>query len=349
MPAIVISSGHSKFVRGAEGPEPWGLDEVDEARRVVEKIAEYLRRVDYDVTTYHDDISQSQSENLERIVDFHNSRVRDLDLSVHFNAFETTDEPMGCEVLYVTQDELADEMSATISAAGMFPDRGGKYRSDLKFLNATSAPALLAEICFVDSSSDAQNYRDHFANICRAIASMIAGVNIPAAPTRPELPERPPHHPPPLRPDRPPLPPPEPLLHTVGACSWFGGPADSGVSSDEGLAFIYDYEDAPHLFLPEQPEGTTGLARRLNPDVFYVACRWDYDITPKTMLADSTRLALIRAGNRVCMAWPADWGPHEDTGRVADLSPGVMEKLGIDTDDKVEVVYPILARAGLIV
>ena len=28
---------------------------------------------------------------------------------------------------------------------------------------------------------------------------------------------------------------------------------------------------APHLFLPYQPAGTTGLARRLNPNVHYIA------------------------------------------------------------------------------
>ena len=34
----------------------------------------------------------------------------------------------------------------------------------------------------------------------------------------------------------------------TGKCSWFGGPEDDGVSPDEGLAFIYKVEDAPHLF-----------------------------------------------------------------------------------------------------
>jgi hypothetical protein len=126
----------------------------------------------------------------------------------------------------------------------------------------------------------------------------------------------------------------------VGTCSWFGGPDDDGVSPDEGLAFIYDTEDAPHLFLPEQPEGTTGLARRLDPRVFYLACRWDYDVTPKSMLADHSLKALVTAGGKTFVAYPADWGPHEHTGRIADLSPGLMEALGVKTDDEVEVVYP---------
>jgi hypothetical protein len=106
------------------------------------------------------------------------------------------------------------------------------------------------------------------------------------------------------------------------------------------LAFIYDYDDRPDLFLPTQPPGTSGLARRLDPDVFYVACRWDYDVTPKTMLAADLPMAAVSAKGKTMLAWPADWGPHEDTGRVADLSPGLMAALGISTDDEVEVVYP---------
>ena len=101
-------------------------------------------------------------------------------------------------------------------------------------------------------------------------------------------------------------------------------------------------DDAPHLFLKEQPEGTTGLARRLNPERHYIACRWDYDITSKEMLADRRKLALVRAGNRICLAWPSDWGPHEqETGRAADLSPSLMAALDVYTDDEVEVYYPV--------
>src|SRR5215831_13444745 len=126
----------------------------------------------------------------------------------------------------------------------------------------------------------------------------------------------------------------EPLHYCRGKCSHFGGPDDEGVASDEGLAFIYEYEDAPWLFLDEQPEGTSGLARRLNPMMPYVACRWDYDVTPKSMLRERRPMALVRAPatGRQFPAYPADWGPHGDTDRVADISPGLMEMLGIATD-----------------
>lgn len=129
-------------------------------------------------------------------------------------------------------------------------------------------------------------------------------------------------------------------MRIAGRCSKFGGPADRGVSPSEGLAFIREVEDAPHLFLPSQPPGTTGLARRLDPRAHYLACRWDYGSTPPSALLREE--ALVRAAKTgiALRAHPADWGPHEDTGRVADLSPGLMRDLGIETDDEVQITFP---------
>jgi hypothetical protein len=60
------------------------------------------------------------------------------------------------------------------------------------------------------------------------------------------------------------------------------------------------------------------------------------------MLRTSGQVALVRAKKTglELEAFPADWGPHEDTGRVADLSPGLMDQLNLKTDDEVEVIYP---------
>lgn len=129
-------------------------------------------------------------------------------------------------------------------------------------------------------------------------------------------------------------------INLCGKVSWFGGPEDTGVSADEGLAFIYEVEDAPHLFLPAQPPGTTGLARRLDPDQFFIACRWDYDDYPKPSLLKHMALVRSPKTGKSFAAFPADWGPHESTGRVADISKGLMDALGITTDDEVEVIYP---------
>jgi peptidoglycan hydrolase-like protein with peptidoglycan-binding domain len=189
---IVVSSGHGKYVRGAAGPAPWGLDEVDEARKVVEQVATILRASGVDTTTFHDDVSKSQSENLDRIVNFHNSKNRDLDVSVHFNAYQTTTtKPMGTEVLFVTQEELADTVADAICDASGLVNRGPKYRSDLAFLNGTSEPSILIETAFCDAKPDCDIYRDKFDLICSAIAESISGEEVqPGLPPVPPVAQR---------------------------------------------------------------------------------------------------------------------------------------------------------------
>ena len=199
---IVISSGHGKYIRGASGI----LDEVDEARKVVEEIAGLLEARGVDVKVFHDDTSHSQNENLNTIVNYHNAQTRDLDVSVHFNAYVETSNPMGVEVLYVTQAALADEVSAAIADCG-FIDRGPKKRTDLFFLNSTEMPSILIETCFVDSEADADIYREQFNDICENIATVLGGESTdtapPERPNRPERPERPDRPERPERPQRP--------------------------------------------------------------------------------------------------------------------------------------------------
>ena len=113
-----------------------------------------------------------------------------------------------------------------------------------------------------------------------------------------------------------------------------------GVDEDEGLAFFQSVSDSPHLFRHEQPPNTSGLARHLD-DVFYVACRWDYQRTPKGMLRGQTRNALVRENGKEFLAFPADWGPHEDTHRVARSQSVSVSCVGIPS-----VPVPI-AGAGL--
>jgi N-acetylmuramoyl-L-alanine amidase len=166
---VVISSGHGLNIRGASGY----IDEVDESRKVVEAVADLLLKHGVGVITFHDDISDTQSENLEAIVDFHNSQERELDVSIHFNAYTDTAKPMGTEVLYVTAADQACRVVNAMAKAG-FVNRGAKYREDLYFLNNTEEKSILIEVCFVDSSSDVELYAKRFRAICRLIAASLA-------------------------------------------------------------------------------------------------------------------------------------------------------------------------------
>lgn len=180
---IAISSGHAKNVRGARGnPVPPEMDEVDEVRKIVNRVAEILDDEGITVHVFHDNTSTSSSQNLSTINAWHNSQNRVLDVSVHLNA---TEGAYGTEVLYVTQEALAREVSAAIAKAGGFKDRGPKYRSDLSFLNGTNKPAILLECWFCDSADDCNKARAHWEAICQAIASSIAGISASPGPTPP--------------------------------------------------------------------------------------------------------------------------------------------------------------------
>lgn len=186
----------------------------------------------------------------------------------------------------------------------------------------------------------------------------------PVAPPPAPLPSPPPAPPaspaPPVAPAVPPAAPPAKAVVAdtrteVGKMSVFGGTGplwpkgyDDGVASDEGLALCEPSEvgNFPGLFLAEQPAGTTGLARRLDPAAHYLAMRWDYHETPKAFLqAIQVQATNPRTGKNL-MVRPVDWGPNAKTGRIADFSPGAAAALGLSTDDTVSILVPLPSKAA---
>jgi N-acetylmuramoyl-L-alanine amidase len=151
------------------------IDEVTESRRVVSALAGYLGIAGLETSTWHDDVSTTQAGNLNAIAVYHNAQARDLDVSVHFNAHSKTDLPRGVEVLYRTQQQLAANLSRAIAIASGLINRGAKKRTNLAFLNRTNKPAILIEVCFVDSSADVNIYRTRFETISKAAAEAISG------------------------------------------------------------------------------------------------------------------------------------------------------------------------------
>ena len=128
----------------------------------------------------------------------------------------------------------------------------------------------------------------------------------------------------------------------TGRCSWFGGPHDNGVAPHEGLA-LYNISEVAHypdLFLPQQPVGTSGAARRLNPDKYYCAMRWNYHLTPQKYLRD-IKVKVTNSKGVSVFVNPVDWGPNIDTHRIVDLSPGVLKALDLTTNDNVTVEVPL--------
>ncbi|WP_053583689.1 N-acetylmuramoyl-L-alanine amidase [Lysinibacillus contaminans] len=168
---ITISPGHWRIGSGAKDI----IDEVGQARRVVDRVAQLLTMHNVPTTKIEDNVSQSQSENLRYLIRQHNATKRKVDVSIHFNASNgRMQKGIGTEVLYYDALSLATTMSKGISDASGLKNRGAKQRKELTFLRDTKMPAILIEVCFVNSMEDVKCYEQHFEAICTEIASVLA-------------------------------------------------------------------------------------------------------------------------------------------------------------------------------
>lgn len=172
---VVISSGHSINCQGMSDV----INEVNEAKRVVNRVYDIVVASGKNCFKYHDTASSS-SQNLRNIVAFHNSHPDGVDVSVHFNANVHTNNPMGVEVCYYSQLGLAQEMSRNIAKVSGLRDRGAKERTGLYVLKHTNKPSILIEVCFGDSVADCNIYNAKFEEICQAIARTLIGeIHVP--------------------------------------------------------------------------------------------------------------------------------------------------------------------------
>lgn len=171
---IIISSGHSINCQGASDI----INEVTEAKRVVNRVRDYVIAQGKSCYTYHD-TANSSSINLANIVAFHNRYGSGIDVSVHFNASSHTNSARGVEVLYYSNSmaSTAAAVSSAISKASGLINRGAKQRTNLYVLKHTDKPAILIEVAFVDSVRDVELYRTNFENICKAICDSLTGSN----------------------------------------------------------------------------------------------------------------------------------------------------------------------------
>lgn len=151
---INVHGGHSLKCRGASGY----LDEVNEDRKVKNRVIELLRANGHTVYDCTDDNGTTQNANLKEIVNKCNSHSVDLDVSIHLNAGGGT----GTEVyIYNSKSKAKDEatrIAEKISNALGIRNRGVKTSTNLYVLRKTKSPALLVECCFVDNSNDKEHW-----------------------------------------------------------------------------------------------------------------------------------------------------------------------------------------------
>jgi len=148
----------------------------------------------------------------------------------------------------------------------------------------------------------------------------------------------------------------------IGGCSWFGGPDDSGIGWNEGLA-LFPWRDGANrvttesvtLFLPGVQVGDAALARLLNPKAYYGAFRIGLGRRGWPLLSISSgrerelwflACVLVRAVDtgEVVAVRAVDIGPAvtykgKRLNRVGDYSPATLERMGVRTGAQVQNLF----------
>ena len=176
---IGIHAGHNpdgQIACGAVGL----IKESTEARKVKDETIRLLNLVEH--TTYDCTVEngKSVSDIVGKQVAKSNAQELDLTVAIHFNSGRNDKKGdgvnAGVEVLATEfsgiKKEVSDRICNNVSKLG-FRNRGLKKRTDLSFLNKTTAKAILVECCFVDDADDIKLY--DYKTMAKAIAEGIHG------------------------------------------------------------------------------------------------------------------------------------------------------------------------------
>lgn len=167
---IAIAGGHSAIARGASGY----LDEYECDRAFVAQLVDAFDAQGWQVTDCSNEESDVSAE-LREECRIANASGADLFIAVHFNAGGGT----GTEVWYCPYslaETCAGEVSRELASALGLPNRGAKSTAGLYVLNNTEMPAILIEVCFVDTEQDADAWHATSWNaLCGAVVRGLGG------------------------------------------------------------------------------------------------------------------------------------------------------------------------------
>lgn len=178
-----VHAGHNKKAPGASGC----FNEVTEDRKVKNLVIKKLTKLGHTVYDCTDDAGTTKNAVLKNIVAKCNKHKVDLDISIHFNAFNK--KASGTEVLCYNSKthDVAKRIVKEIVALG-FVNRGVKDGSHLYVLKNTNCPAILIECCFCDCETDKKLYNAE--KMATAIVKGITGKTVKTSTTKTSVVEK---------------------------------------------------------------------------------------------------------------------------------------------------------------
>ncbi|MCE4878393.1 N-acetylmuramoyl-L-alanine amidase [Clostridioides difficile] len=171
---VAIVPGHTLTGKGT-GATGY-INEGTENRILMDLVVKWLKKGG--ATVYSGKVDKSNNYLAEQC-QIANKQNVDVAVQIHFNADHTTLDKMGTETIYKTNNgkKYADRVNKKL--ATVFKNRGAK--SDVRglyWLSHTKAPAILIEVCFVDSKADTDYYIKNKNTVAKLIAEGILNKKI---------------------------------------------------------------------------------------------------------------------------------------------------------------------------
>ena len=169
---IGIDLGHGcNYDGGAVGI----IKEEEIINTVGNKVISKLRALGHNIIECRPSTASSTSNSLNKRCATANNNNVELFVSIHANAGGG----VGTEIYTYNakQHSYAVNVLNNICSLG-FRNRGIKSGNNLAVINGTSMEAMLIEICFVDTQSDVDLYRNNIENIADAIVKGLVGTTI---------------------------------------------------------------------------------------------------------------------------------------------------------------------------
>ncbi|EMJ5758845.1 N-acetylmuramoyl-L-alanine amidase [Clostridioides difficile] len=171
---VALVPGHTLTGKGT-GATGY-IDEGKENRILTDLIVKWLKQGG--ATVYTGKVDKSNNYLAEQC-QIANKQDIDLAVQIHFNANKTTLNAMGTETIYKTNNGKVYAERVNEKLATIFKNRGAKLDvRGLYWLSHTKAPAILIEVCFVDSKTDTDYYTKNKNTVAKLIAEGILNKNI---------------------------------------------------------------------------------------------------------------------------------------------------------------------------
>lgn len=174
---IGIDKGHS--LTGAGGGASKYLSETVENRKIGNELIRMLKEKGHTVVDCSVDSASTVNAQLDGIVKKANAQKLDVFVSIHLNAGGGHGTETYSFAAGGTGRDYAKKINDEVVKSCGFRNRGLKT-ANFKVLRETVAPAVLLEVCFVDSLEDKDKINTN--NVARAIFKAITGTEY-VAPT----------------------------------------------------------------------------------------------------------------------------------------------------------------------